>query len=79
MQLLIEFRYEFRRLSVLQPRVTTVADDLEQPSARVSATKSVKEAVRSEHSFLHHILGIVRIAQKPPRQVHRSIDVRQHQ
>jgi hypothetical protein len=65
-------------LAPLEPRVNGVADDGEQPGARVASAKTAEEFESAQTGFLHHVAGIVLVAGKPAREVIGRIEMRQN-
>jgi hypothetical protein len=55
-----------------------VAYDLEQPSARIGAAEAAEIRGGAQHRFLHHILGIGRVAREITRQIVGGVEMRQH-
>src|ERR1700745_616021 len=63
----------------LQPGVAGVANNLQQPGARVDSVKPRDKAKSSHHGFLGHVFGVGAAAQQPARQVKGGILMRHDQ
>jgi hypothetical protein len=75
----IELGHQFHRTVLVEPALTAVPHDLQEPRACVPAAKALKEPVCTDHRVLRHIFSVRPITQQPPRQVYPSIKIRQHQ
>src|ERR1700730_14072678 len=75
-QLFVELGHVFHAAILIQPGVTGVPDDLQQPAARTSAMKAMEETVRAQHRFLRGVFGIRAAAQKPAREIKSGIEMR---
>src|SRR5438552_915480 len=74
----IESRGEFVLPVFLQPRITRIPDDPQQPRAPVIAAETVKRLQRTQIGVLYQVLRIGSIAGQPARQVVGGGKVRQH-
>src|ERR1700740_2664514 len=75
----IKFRGQVGPAILLQPGVARVANNLQQPSARVDSVKTCDKSKRSHHGFLRHVFGVGAVAQQPARQVEGGILMRHDQ
>src|SRR5882724_12297665 len=73
-QLFIELIRHLHSAIFLQPRITSVADDLQQPRTRVASIETLEEAKGTKHG----ILRIGTAGQNPGRQVECRIKMRKH-
>jgi len=72
------FRHLFHRAVLFEPRIASVAHNLQQPSAGIPALVAAEKTVRTQQRLLCHIFGITAAAQEPARQVERGIKMRHH-
>jgi len=79
MYFFIELGHQFLRPILLQPRIASVSNDLQQPGARVSAMKLTKETVRTQRCLLDHVVGICTISKHPSSQIGGAVQMWQHQ
>ena len=78
MDFFVEHRRGFLRPVLLQPGVTSIAHNRQQPGASVSAVEAVKKSERAQVRLLHHVFRILVIARQPARQVVSRIQMRQY-
>ncbi len=72
----VEHCREVVRTVLLQPGVTGVAHNREQPGAARLAMKTVKEFPGPYIRFLDHPFGVMRIPRQPACQIVRRIQMR---
>jgi hypothetical protein len=75
----IELGHQFHGTVLVEPAITAIPHNLEEPRARIPPAKALKEPVCTDHRFLRNIFSVRAIAQQPPRQVYPSVKMRQHQ
>jgi hypothetical protein len=63
---------------LVQPGVAGIANNLEEPSARIAAVKTVKKLEGTQVGLLYHVLRIFGIAGYPTRQVVGGVQMRQN-
>src|SRR6266404_3827221 len=72
----IKFRGQVGSAIFLQPGVTGIADNLQEPGARVDSMKTCDKSERPHHRLLRHVFGVCAAAQQPTRQIERGILMR---
>ena len=77
-QFFIELVRHFHPAILLQPRITSVADDLQQPRTYVTSIETLEEAKSTKHGILRHLFRIGTAGQNPGRQVECRIKMRKH-
>src|SRR6266481_6852313 len=72
----IKFRGQVGSAILLQPGVAGIADNLQEPGARVDSMKTCDKSKRPHHRLLRHVFGVRAAAQQPSRQIERGILMR---
>jgi len=62
-----------------EPVVERIADDLQEPAARVRTLERADVLQRPYARVLHDVLGVVRVARQPPRKVVGGVQMGQDQ
>ena len=65
------------RAILLQPGVTGVAHDREQPGATIHATETIKKLKSTQVRLLNHIFSVMIIARQPASQIVCGAHMRQ--
>src|SRR6266511_1645470 len=77
MDLFVEFRGAVLRAIVLQPGITGVAHNGEEPGAAIPPMKPAKEFQGAHVRLLHHIFRVMVIPRQPARHIVRRRQMRQ--
>jgi len=75
MGLLVERGIERLPPLLVEPGVTGVPHDGEQPGPAILPTKPIKGLERPQVGVLHHIFRILRITHYPPRQIVSGVEM----
>ena len=65
------------RLVVVEPGVTGVSHDPQQPGAPGFSLKAIEILIRAHIRLLDHVLGILFVAREPASEVIRGVEVGQ--
>jgi len=76
--LFVELCHFFGHVILLQPGEAAIADDLQEPGARVAGLKPAEGTVRAEEGFLRDVLSLRAAAQDPARQIVCGVAMRNY-
>lgn len=76
-QVFVERQSRLVRLVVVEPRVTRVSHDSQQPGPPGVSFKAIEILIRAQIRLLDHVLGILFVAREPASEVIRGVEVGQ--
>jgi hypothetical protein len=78
MNFFIEFHAKIHWPVGLQERVARISHDFQKPGASIAAVKAAEKSESAQIGFLNDVVGIVAIADEPPREVVGRVQMGQH-